>query len=156
MKKILVPVDETVSTKTMDITKEMALKFDAEIVVLHVKHRFEVDIQPFYADTEPAPEVFEEIMKYEQDLVLKVAETFDGTGIKVSTEVLKGHAASKICDYAKENMCDLIIMNSHGHSAVERFLIGGVTSKVVHHAEVPVLVVRWFYIIFEKVSIETN
>lgn len=142
MKKILIPVDETASSKTMDIAKEMAVKYGAEIVILHVKHRFEVDVKPYWADTEPSPEVLEEIKKYEQDLVVKAAAFFDGTGIKVSTEVLKGHIASTICDFAKENMCDLIIISSHGHGAVERFLIGGVTSRVVHHAEVPVLVVR--------------
>lgn len=143
MKKILIPVDETVCQKTVDLAKDMATKYGSEIVILHVKHLFEVMSHP-YADVDPElnPEVYEALMKYAEDIVVKASEYFEGTGIKVSTEVLKGNAASEICDYAEKNNCDLIMISSHGHGALERFLIGGVTSKVVHHATVPVMVVR--------------
>ena len=36
--------------------------------------------------------------------------------------------------------CDLIVMSSHGRSGVAALLVGSVTSKVLTHAKIPVLV----------------
>lgn len=143
MKKILIPVDEKESVKTLEAAKDMALKFDSELIIVHVKRLFEVeDHLPWNFDEIVNPEVREALEDYARATVDKAAEYFADTGIKVSTKVLKGHIASQICDFAEDNGCDLIMINSHGHGAVERFLIGGVTSRVVHHATVPVMVVR--------------
>jgi len=143
MKKILIPVDEKESVKTMEAAKEMALKFDAELVILHVKRLFEVDSHlPWNFEEVVSSEAREAIEEYSQEVVDKAAKYFADTDIKVSTELVKGHISAQICDYAEENGCDMIMISSHGHGAVERFLIGGVTSRVVHHSKVPVLVVR--------------
>ncbi len=37
MKKILIPIDEKENVKTMEAAKDLALKFDSELVLLHVK-----------------------------------------------------------------------------------------------------------------------
>lgn len=144
MKKILLPVDsDNPCEKTMVMAKDLALKYDAEIIVLHVNHMFEPMSHP-YAEVKQdrSPEAFEAFMEVAHKIVKKAATLFDGTGIKVTTEVVKGDAASEICDFAEQSGCDLIMMCSHGHGAVRRFLLGGVTTKVVHHATVPVMVVR--------------
>tara|TARA_Y100000588_G_C13912439_1_gene777775 strand:- start:26 stop:457 length:432 start_codon:yes stop_codon:yes gene_type:complete len=143
MKKILIPIDEKESVKTMELAKEYASKFGAELVIIHVKRRFEVDGHvPWNFDQVKEPEIRKAVEDYARTTVEKAADYFKDTGIKVTTEILNGHIASEICDYADNNGCDLIMISSHGHGAVERFLIGGVTSRVVHHSNVPVLVVR--------------
>ncbi len=143
MKKILIPVDEKESLKTIELAKEMATNFDAEIVILHVKRMFEVESKlPWNIEEVADEKALKAIEEYTQDIVDKVAKYFKDTKIKVTTEIVKGHIAAEICDYAERNGCDMIMINSHGHGAVERFLIGGVTSRVVHHSTVPVMVVR--------------
>ena len=48
--------------------------------------------------------------------------------------------ANAILDYAEEQQADLIVVGSRGLSAVKRFLLGSVASKVVHAAACSVLV----------------
>ena len=46
-----------------------------------------------------------------------------------------------ICAAARERQVDLIVMGSHGYSGIDH-LIGTTASRVVHHAERSVLIVR--------------
>lgn len=143
MKKILVPVDNVESTKALEIAKEFALKFDSELVIIHVKRLFENEAHLTWDfDEVQSQKVRDALQAYAREVVDKTSEYFEGTGIPVTTEIVKGHIASEICDYADKHNCDMILINSHGHGAIERFLIGGTTSRVVHHSKVPVLVVR--------------
>ncbi len=48
----------------------------------------------------------------------------------------------KIVEAANRNGCDLILMASHGRQGISRLLLGSVTSKVLAHSKVPVLVCR--------------
>ena len=52
------------------------------------------------------------------------------------------NAAAEIVEYAKGHNIDLIVMGTHGRSAVERLLIGSVAETVVRKAPCPVLTVR--------------
>jgi Universal stress protein UspA and related nucleotide-binding proteins len=51
-------------------------------------------------------------------------------------------AADAIVNYAEKNGIDLIVIGNKGAGAVERFLIGSVSSKVVTHAPCSVMVVK--------------
>jgi K+-sensing histidine kinase KdpD len=50
--------------------------------------------------------------------------------------------ATAIVDYATEHGIDLIVMGTHGRSAVAHLLLGSVAEKVVRVAPCPVLTVR--------------
>lgn len=54
---------------------------------------------------------------------------------------LTGHAGDKIADVARETGADLIVVGSHGHSAVAGLLLGSVTQKLLHVAPCPVLAI---------------
>ena len=43
---------------------------------------------------------------------------------------------------AENQRCDVIVMASHGRGGVSAFLLGSETMKVLHHSNIPVLVVR--------------
>ncbi|UIE37234.1 universal stress protein [Leptodesmis sichuanensis] len=47
-----------------------------------------------------------------------------------------------ICEVAKQEAVDVIVVGSHHKGMVERILTGSVSDYVVHHAECPVLVVH--------------
>lgn len=56
--------------------------------------------------------------------------------------VLSHNAATGICDYARKESVDLIVIATHGRSGLSHFLIGSVAEKVVRHAPCPVLTLR--------------
>jgi nucleotide-binding universal stress UspA family protein len=47
-----------------------------------------------------------------------------------------------ICDFAKQNAVDLIVMGAEGHSPVKDMLIGSTAERVARHAPCSVLLVR--------------
>jgi len=48
----------------------------------------------------------------------------------------------QILKVSEDRQCDLIVMGSHGHGALEDALIGSTASKVLRRSKKPVLVVR--------------
>ena len=53
-----------------------------------------------------------------------------------------GEIAETILKVAKQDGADLIVLGSHGRSAVKGILLGSVSSKVLAQSEVPVTIVR--------------
>jgi len=65
-----------------------------------------------------------------------------GGGDTVEICVVRGQPARKIVEFAEAEGCDLIVMATHGPSALHHALVGSVTRKVLHHTTCPVMVVR--------------
>ncbi len=63
-------------------------------------------------------------------------------GLVVETDLLRGAPAFAIPDEAKLWKPDLTVVGSRGHGPVEAALLGSVSSAVVDHAVMPVLVAR--------------
>jgi nucleotide-binding universal stress UspA family protein len=61
---------------------------------------------------------------------------------KVLKDVEYGDAAATLVDQAEKRHADLLVIGARGTSAGERWLLGSVTDRVVHHAKCPVTVVR--------------
>jgi nucleotide-binding universal stress UspA family protein len=57
-------------------------------------------------------------------------------------EVIAGNPFVEIIRYARCHAIDLIVMGTHGHSALASMLLGSVAEKVVRKAPCPVLTVR--------------
>jgi nucleotide-binding universal stress UspA family protein len=53
-----------------------------------------------------------------------------------------GNAADMIAKAATDGKFDLLVMGSHGHSALGSLVMGSVTSRVMAHCGTPVLIVR--------------
>ncbi len=62
--------------------------------------------------------------------------------VEIESIILEGSPAVEIIDFAEKNDIDLIVMSSHGKSAIQRFPIGSVAEKVIKHSKIDVLVVR--------------
>jgi nucleotide-binding universal stress UspA family protein len=56
--------------------------------------------------------------------------------------VAEGEADRKIVEIAETQDFHLIMMCSHGMGAAKRLLIGSTTNKVIHHSNIPVLVIK--------------
>lgn len=63
-------------------------------------------------------------------------------GFQADPEVLLGHPAEKIIEYADQHYPDLIVLGAKGLRATLGILLGGVAQQVIEYASCPVLVVR--------------
>jgi nucleotide-binding universal stress UspA family protein len=77
-----------------------------------------------------------------QDGANKAAQTLRAAGFDVSVRVFEEEARIGILNTAAEWRSDLIVLGSHGHSGLRRFLMGSVAESIVRHAECSVLIVR--------------
>lgn len=73
----------------------------------------------------------------------EIAEEQLGGVAEVQFEARQGlSAAATICDYAKQNAMNYIVVSTHGRTGLKHMLVGSVAEKVVRHAPCSVLVVR--------------
>jgi nucleotide-binding universal stress UspA family protein len=61
---------------------------------------------------------------------------------KITCTTKVGNAADVIAATAKEGQYDLVMMGSHGQSALSSLVMGSVTSRVLAHCSTPLLIVR--------------
>lgn len=61
---------------------------------------------------------------------------------RVSWAHVHGHASQEIAAFADEQKMDLIVMGTHGHSALGNAILGSVTTGVLTRCKIPVLLVR--------------
>lgn len=138
MKKILLPVDGSESKSAYDMAKSLAETYQATIIILHVDE----PITPIYwtSDTMSMEAPVIPHTDNGERIIDEVCKLFEG--INTVKMCKSGDASSMIIEVSEEEECDVIVMCTHGMSAIKRFLLGSVTNKVVHHATTPVLVVR--------------
>ena len=79
----------------------------------------------------------------ESEKVFKPIRPFFGKLGLTATFVAKaGSAAEHIASVAEKGKFDLLVMGSHGHSALGNLVMGSVPTQVLAHCDVPVLLVR--------------
>ncbi len=64
------------------------------------------------------------------------------TSLQIDKRVEVGDIGGTVCRIASELHVDVIVVGSHGRSAIARILLGSVSEQIVRHAPCPVLVVR--------------
>lgn len=145
MQKILVPIDgSNLCKKVYRMATKLANTFDAEIILIHVQE----PVQPFVWVNEAYVAEKVDLHLEEHSLkLLKEAKDFfkdqeSSRDIKISTKTDVGDPAHAIIETADELEVDMILMCTHGMSAIKRFLMGSVTNKVLHHAKQSVFVIR--------------
>ena len=65
--------------------------------------------------------------------------SLEGMGVTVVTEILDGQPQAAIMEFATKVATDMVIVGTHGHSAIGSVLMGSVASGLVRQAKVPVL-----------------
>ena len=131
--KILVPMalDHGVSEQTMKVAQGLS-DGSGEIIALHV---YEAPQRSVAAYLDEAA-VRESMELAKSNLAEKTAK-FAG----VRAELVQGHSARTIIDYAADNGIDCIVMGSHKPGLSDYFL-GSTAARVVQHAPCAVHVVR--------------
>jgi nucleotide-binding universal stress UspA family protein len=76
------------------------------------------------------------------DVIARDERRFEEAGFNVETHAQEGDPAQTIIDIATEKHADLIAVGAHGTTGSKRFALGGVASKLSHHAPSSLLIVR--------------
>ena len=74
-------------------------------------------------------------------MVDQAATALEAAGAEVERVVVDGPPVDALLDAAGESHADLIVVGSHGEGAMSAAFLGSTAMKLLHHSEVPVLVV---------------
>jgi len=101
-------------------------------------------LEPPYIENAQLEPLREEAMKRAQNAVAAAVEILSKTFPRVeeSISVLLDGPKNVIIDEADKIGADLIVVGSHGHRGVERFMLGSVSEAVALHAHCSVDVIR--------------
>jgi len=143
MKNILIPVDGSeYSMKAIEAGKEMAKAFDSKVFILSVVTP-ELRVSSGRGSNMYAPLLMEELKECSLKNLEEAKKQFHGMPNQVETFSELGTVADEIVRFAHEKHVDLVVMGSHGLGALKnRLMTGSVTTRVLHHIDVPVLVIK--------------
>jgi nucleotide-binding universal stress UspA family protein len=63
-------------------------------------------------------------------------------GINATIALLEGRPAETIVEFTRSRPVDLIVIGTHGYTGMKRLMFGSVALRVLHDANVPVLLIR--------------
>ena len=144
---ILVPIDGSkVSQKAAKYAVELAKQTGSSLTLLSViDKRFLVE-QAVSASVSPThlKESVEDYLKQSaQSFTDAIGKVCERNHIKYKTSIRTGHPVEEIVSEAARSKADLIVMGSHGKSALKAAVLGSVTYGVMHKdAKIPLLIVR--------------
>ena len=144
---ILVPTDGSMAAqKAARYAIDLAKQLKCSIIVLSV-----IDNRSLMAQTISAQENVRHIIEPIEDYLREAAEAYaseikeicDENDVRSKILVTSGHPAEEIAKEAESSNADLIVIGSHGRSALKAAFLGSVTYSIIHkETKVPVLVVK--------------
>jgi len=148
MFKILLATDGSAyALRAAGYTAKLASKIgDAEVTILNVK---DLSIPTVGLLGEPGMEILpdsavmqERINSSSVSALSNTRKVLEEAGIQPIVRAEWGKPADTICDVAREDGFDLVVMGSSGMGQVSGILLGSVSDRVAHRSVVPVLIVR--------------
>jgi nucleotide-binding universal stress UspA family protein len=94
-----------------------------------------------YSPFSIAPQVAASEKQNAAAVVEALEQQAEEAGVQLRARVLEGIPAAAIREHAAESRSTLLVVGSHGRSAVKRMLFGSVAHALLHDAPCPVLVV---------------
>jgi nucleotide-binding universal stress UspA family protein len=132
--KVLIAIDSSPSSqRVLEAVLSRPWLPATTFCVLHV-----VDLQTFAR----LPVLIEEASREGAGLLHDAAKKLCGGRYQAGTKLLLGYPRGEISAYAKDWGADLIMVGSHGHNAIGRFLLGSVAQGVLRTAPCAVEIVR--------------
>jgi nucleotide-binding universal stress UspA family protein len=145
--RILVPVDGSkTAKKAAEYAVELAKQLDASIIIMSV-----IEKSQLIAETVPASKTAMHTIESIEDYLKEIAEMNIGEILKLCDKnhvvsemsIKTGHPVKEILKEAKKSKADLIVMGSHGISALSATVLGSVSYGVIHNGRnIHVLIVR--------------
>lgn len=148
--KILVPLDfsktaESVAKYSSNIAKLM----NAQVTFYHVidernffTYNTVYTFPEYYPEVKLDEESEKQVKENAEKEFLKMIESFDIKDISYDIKMDIGIPYSQICEFAKENKYDMVIIGSHGKTNLKDIFLGSVVDYISHHIEIPVLIYK--------------
>jgi nucleotide-binding universal stress UspA family protein len=145
--KILVPTDGSETARKAAVyAVDLAKQLNASLIILSV-----VSDRPFIAQIVSAADTPMHVMEPVDDYLSEAAKEYIAeieklcveSGVQSETVVKTGQTVESIVRVALKSQVDLIVLGSHGRSALAASILGSVAYGVIHsETKVPVLIVR--------------
>jgi len=138
--KVLVPIDfSDASFRALQAGTEMAKLFESDLIAVHVIEPILTPQNLFAGD--PSPVRIDVDLK---DRSKAAFEEFAGEEISKRAKfcLRSGVAHREIVAAISDAEADIVLMADQGWSAVDRWLLGGTTEKVVRKSPVPVMTIK--------------
>jgi nucleotide-binding universal stress UspA family protein len=145
--KIVAATDFSDDSKlALSFAEELARKFSADLVVLHVDQ----PLAPVMMTPELGPamdvgamgRIAEEQRLLAQRELDKIAGRLRDSGLKVKSMLKVGSPFLEILHTAQNEGADLIVLGTHGRTGLAHVLMGSVAERVVQKSPCPVLTIR--------------
>ena len=138
-KRILVAVDESpIAAHAAEVGSALARALKSDVAFVHV---IASPASPPMETLVTSEQLIAEASLEARKLLNALAKR--GSAQRASLEFIRvGKPAAEILSSAKEWSADLIVIGSHGRSAVQRVMLGSVAESVMRQARCPVLIVR--------------
>ena len=125
------------SQKALDLAVKIARSSGGQLKVLYAFDK----VPTIFGDDE-TEHFIERAMSKGRDVLGEATAHLHEAGVEFSTIIVEGPAAEAILRVAQAEGCDLIVMGSRGLGMMQGLLLGSVSYRVLHHAQIPVLIVR--------------
>lgn len=141
LRRILVPVDESRSSvNSLSVAATVARASGSTVVLAHVVEapggaQDEYNMRAMYGG------MLDNMKSAGEDSLRRMVEAGPFSDIKVETRLRFGDPARALLEVAEEEEVDLIVMGSHGRGAWGSMFMGSVSQRVIHDANVPVVIV---------------
>jgi nucleotide-binding universal stress UspA family protein len=142
---ILIPTDGSeLAGRAVHHGLALAKAVGAKVTAVTVEASFDVYTVPaskVHEMSEAFAEHAERVKAHAQKILDRVAEQARAAGVPCDiAQIEEDHPYEAIIEAAEQRGCDLIIMASHGRSGIAAIVLGSVTTKVLTHTKIPVLV----------------
>ena len=142
---ILIPTDGSeLARSAVRHGLALAKSVGAKVTALTVEGSFDVYSVPasrVYEMSGAFAEHAERARTHAGNILSGVAEEARQAGVACETvQIEEDHPYEAIIETANQRGCDLIVMASHGRSGIAAIVLGSVTTKVLTHTKIPVLV----------------
>ena len=140
--KFLIPVDgSSASLRAVDFAIEMATQDPStSLVLLHVQDIPAISLAEASAMPPDCPDA--SASQASAQALKHATEKAEGAGVPFKTLVNAGKTAEIIAQVAREEDVKHIVMGTRGLGGVQGLLLGSVTTKVIHLAEVPITLIK--------------
>jgi nucleotide-binding universal stress UspA family protein len=145
---IAIPIDESENSKhTVQFAIDtMIQKEEDQVVLLHTRappfNEFNVELgYPYIIPNADLEKAEQSIRSYSHELLKTTAKKFQEKGIHVRAISLRGDPREELQHKINTLKPDFVLMGSRGLNMLSRVLLGSVSEHLIHHSQVPVMVV---------------
>jgi nucleotide-binding universal stress UspA family protein len=128
---------------TVEIAKHID---DAEVFVIHA-FEFSIGYVPMGMTDSPLmmsseyDQHVDLVRAFGEQAVAEAQQTLAAAGVQAAGAVIEGKAVDVLLETAREKDAAAIVVGSHGEGAVSAAFLGSTALKLLHHSDIPILVV---------------